>query len=163
MITGLLLAALRGSGSSVAPSTQQWMFPTKGRITSPFGPRTHPVTGEQGKMHNGVDIGKRQPVYLMISGRVGEPIYAVADGIVSGRNYNDIGGNQLMIVHGNGYQSGYSHLSKYHVNVGDKVMKGQLIAEMGKTGRVTGPHLHFSVKDKQKNFVDPIKFIPMPS
>lgn len=131
-------------------STQKWIRPVPGRITSPFGNRTHPVTGEQAKMHYGVDL----------SGAKGTQIYAVADGVVSNRNTNDIGGNQLMLMHPNGYQSGYSHLSKYHVNIGDKIQQGQLIAEVGTTGRATGPHLHFSVKDPQKNFVDPMLFIP---
>lgn len=132
------------------PAGDDWLRPVPGRITSKFGPRVHPVTGEVGKMHNGVDL----------SGSTGTKIISPADGIVSGRNYNDIGGNQLMIVHTNGLQTGYSHLSKYYVNIGDRITKGQAIAEVGATGRVTGPHLHFSMKDKQKNFIDPMKYIP---
>lgn len=145
-----VLAIMRKGSARGSVQQQAWMRPVSGAVTSKFGPRVHPVTGEVGKMHNGVDL----------SAPLNTPIYAPADGIVSGRNYNNVGGNQLMIVHTNGMQSGYSHLSKYNVNIGDKVKKGDVIAYSGNTGRSTGPHLHFSVKDKNKNFVDPLKYIP---
>jgi murein DD-endopeptidase MepM/ murein hydrolase activator NlpD len=144
---GLLLASSSGKKGA---GSQAMIRPVPGKITSPYGPRVHPVTGEKGKMHYGIDM----------TGATGTPIKAAYSGIVSSKYYNDIGGNQLIIKHPNGYSTGYSHLNKYFVNQGDEVVQGQIIGEVGKTGRVTGPHLHFSMKDSGGNFVDPAKFLP---
>lgn len=122
-------------------------FPVKNSITSEFGDRVHPVDGTE-KFHNGIDI----------RGAVGDPILAPADGTVASRYYNDAGGNQLTIKHDNGYTTGYAHLSKYHVNAGDRVRKGQLIAEVGATGKVTGAHLHLTLKDANGNLLNPINY-----
>lgn len=134
-----------------APSKQQkFINPLpSGRITSKFGRRTHPTTHEPNKMHNGIDIAAPS----------GTTIIAPADGLVTGRNTTDIGGNQLFIVHDNGLQTGYSHLSGYLVETGTRVKQGDPIAKVGTTGRSTGPHLHWSVKNVKKEFLDPEKYM----
>lgn len=122
-------------------------LPVKNVITSEFGDRVHPVDGIE-KFHNGIDI----------RGAVGDPVYAPADGRVSSIYTNDAGGNQLIIKHDNGYTTGYAHLSKYHVKSGDRVVKGQLIAEIGNTGKTTGSHLHLTLKDANGNYLNPINY-----
>lgn len=107
-------------------------------ISSMFGRRTHPVTGERGKMHNGMDIAVP----------VGTPIYAVADGKVEvsvgdqGRSKKSYG-NYIKVGHDGGYSTLYGHLSEVYVKAGEQVVQGQLIGATGNTGSSTGPHLHF--------------------
>lgn len=121
------------------------MLPLAGAITSPFGDRIHPITGAK-DFHNGIDI----------KGATGDKILAPYNGIVASRYYNDAGGNQLVINHDNGYSTGYAHLSKYYVSAGDRVVKGQVIAEVGNTGNSTGSHLHLTLKDAGGNYINPI-------
>ncbi len=109
----------------------------KSIITSPFGTRMHPVL-KVPKMHAGVDFG---------SGMNAE-VYAAADGKVTLAQLNNSYGEYVIIEHKNGYTSVYSHLTKYTVKVGQKVKKGEIIGYTGKTGRVTGPHLHYEVRLK---------------
>lgn len=119
-------------------------WPVKGKITSPYGTRVHPVTGVQ-SFHNGIDI----------SASSGTPILAPASGKVTKRFYNSAGGNQIVIEHDNGYTTGYAHLSEYSVNIGDRIKKNQKIGLTGSTGKVTAPHLHLTVKNASGNYVDP--------
>ena len=104
------------------------------KLTSPFGYRTHPTTG-QWKFHNGVDLANNQ----------GTPIYAVRSGTVTVATYGSTYGYYVTINHGDGYSSLYAHMTHYKVSKGQYVEKGQLIGYMGSTGRSTGPHLHFSI------------------
>ena len=121
-----------GSGST---SSEGWGRPcTWRRLTSPYGYRTHPTTG-QWKFHNGVDLANSQ----------GTPIYAVRSGKVTVATYGGTYGYYVTINHGDGYSSLYAHMTHYVVSKGDTVSKGQLIGYMGSTGRSTGPHLHFSI------------------
>jgi murein DD-endopeptidase MepM/ murein hydrolase activator NlpD len=122
--------------------------PLNGRYSSIFGKRKHPVTG-QSSFHGGVDIAVPS----------GSWVGAAADGIVTVASHN-VGhyGTAVFIDHKNGYITHYGHLSTIHVKVGQKVKKGQLIAKSGTTGRVTGPHLHFTIKKGDKA-LDPMKFI----
>lgn len=113
------------------------------RVTSKFGNRVHPVTKVY-KLHNGIDLG----------GANGTPIYAPQKGVVKSIYSNSTGGNQLIIEHPNGYTTGYAHLQGYNVQEGDTVKNGQLIAYLGSTGPVTGPHLHFTLK-KDGDYLDP--------
>ena len=113
-------------------------------VTSPFGNRTHPITGEIDSFHNGVD-------FLAV---VGTPVYSLADGKIDNVYYNDTGGNQITINHPEGYRSGYAHLSDTLVEPGSTVKAGQLIAYSGNTGGSTGPHLHFTVK-KNGEYINP--------
>ena len=108
----------------------------KSVVTSEYGYRIDPVTGEKGKFHAGLDIGMP----------AGTPISAVKEGVVTAANYYTTGyGYHVIIDHGGGYQTLYGHCSTLLVNVGDKVTKGQVIAKVGSTGKSTGPHLHINV------------------
>ena len=113
------------------------------RVTSKFGNRVHPVTRVY-KLHNGIDLG----------GANGTPILAPQKGVVKSIYSNSTGGKQLIIEHANGYTTGYAHLDGYNVNVGDTVKNGQVVAFLGSTGLVTGPHLHFTLK-KDGDYLDP--------
>ena len=125
-----------------------FISPLGGRYTSGFGKRRHPVTGEI-SVHGGLDIA------AAIGSRVG----AAAAGTVILASY-DVGhyGVAVFIDHHNGYITHYGHLSKINVNVGQKVKAGDIIARSGATGRVTGPHLHFTIK-KNGVAVDPRRYL----
>ena len=123
------------SGGSSFVSGESWARPCSWRkLTSPYGYRTHPTTG-QWKFHNGVDLANDQ----------GTPIYAVRSGKVTVATYGGTYGYYVTINHGDGFSSLYAHMTRYVVSKGDTVKKGQLIGYMGSTGRSTGPHLHFSI------------------
>ena len=111
------------------------IWPTMGWVTSMFGFRTNPFTGLT-QMHEGLDI----------SNRVGTPVVAPAEGIISDTGNDWVHGKILVISHGFGMTTRYSHLSKVMVRVGQKVKRGDKVAEVGMTGRTTGPHLHYEVK-----------------
>lgn len=122
-------------------------------VTSEFGWRTHPITGEQ-NYHNGIDLVNNNP---------NTPIYASADGevIVAGdANYYDWYGNWVVIKHSDGLYTGYAHLSRVDVSNGSTVTQGQQIGLMGTTGPSTGEHLHFQFFDEMypssnDHFIDP--------
>jgi len=111
------------------------IYPTYGRTTSSYGYRIDPVYGGY-EFHTGIDIANS---YFT-------PIYATADGIVTYAGYKSNGyGYQILINHGNGYETFYGHNSKVIVNIGDYVKKGETIAYMGSTGKSTGSHCHYEV------------------
>ena len=103
-------------------------------------------------MHKGIDF----------AGKLGGPVIAVAKGVVtySGKRWGY--GNVVDIAHGNGYTTRYGHNSRLLVSVGDTVEKGFQIAEIGSSGRSTGPHVHFEVI-KNGRAVNPVKFIRAPN
>lgn len=105
------------------------------KFTSNFGIRSDPFMGTA-RMHAGVDI----------PGPVGTPVYATADGVVAHAERMGGYGNLVEIDHGKGLATRYGHLSKFLVEPGTHVSRGQLIALMGSTGRSTGPHLHYEVR-----------------
>ena len=105
------------------------------RITSPFGWRVDPITGRWA-LHQGVDI----------AGKKGSPILAPAEGLVCKVSQQAHLGNLLEIDHGNGYVSSYGHLERFAVREGDWVQEGQQIANLGNTGRSSGPHLHYELR-----------------
>ena len=119
----------------------------KGWLSSYYGMRTHPLTGRR-EMHKGIDF----------AGKLGGPVIAVAKGVVTyaGKRYNY--GQLVEIAHGNGYSTRYAHNSRLLVSVGDTVEKGFQIAEIGSSGRSTGPHVHFEVL-KNGRQVNPVRFI----
>jgi murein DD-endopeptidase MepM/ murein hydrolase activator NlpD len=123
------------------------IWPVHGWVTSGFGFRNNPFTGLT-QMHEGVDI----------SNRVGTPVIAPADGIISdtGRDYSH--GNVVVISHGFGMTSRYNHLNKIFVRAGQKVKRGDKIAEIGMSGKTTGPHLHYEVRVNGIP-VNPVKYI----
>jgi murein DD-endopeptidase MepM/ murein hydrolase activator NlpD len=123
------------------------IWPTKGWISSSFGYRISPFTGRR-VFHEGLDIANK----------IGTPIRAAAKGVVifSGRKAGY--GNVLTVDHGFGYVTRYAHCNKIYMKEGDTVDKGQVIAEVGNTGRSTGPHLHYEVLVNGVQ-VNPMKFI----
>ncbi|PID28017.1 MAG: hypothetical protein CSB55_06670 [Candidatus Cloacimonadota bacterium] len=110
------------------------IYPAFGRISDKFGWRRHPVTGKR-SFHRGLDIANER----------GTPIYASADGVVKATGRKKLFGKYITIEHGYGYATKYAHLHKFLVKKGDKVKKGQIIGQMGNTGRSTGDHLHYEV------------------
>ena len=120
---------------------------TKGWLSSYYGMRTHPISGRR-EMHKGIDF----------AGPMGGQVIAVAKGVITyaGKRYSY--GNLIEIAHGNGYSTRYGHNSRLMVSVGDTVEKGFQIAEIGSSGRSTGPHVHFEVL-KNGRVVNPIPFI----
>ncbi len=124
------------------------IYPVKGNISSKFGNRIHPVTGEA-QFHNGIDIAASE----------GTPIFAPANGTIEKIYSNSTGGNQMILKHSNGFKTGYAHLSKYNVKEGDHVKQGYKIGEVGSTGRVTGAHLHLTMRDVSGELVDPTKYL----
>jgi len=119
----------------------------KGWISSYYGMRTHPLSGRR-EMHKGMDF----------AGKLGGPVIAVAKGVVTyaGKRYGY--GQVIDIAHGNGYTTRYAHNSRLLVSVGDTVEKGFQIAEIGSSGRSTGPHVHFEVL-KNGRETNPVRFI----
>lgn len=118
-----------------------------GWISSYFGKRTDPFTGKPSN-HSGIDF----------AGQEGDDIVAVADGVVSWSGDRYGYGLMVEVTHGNGYATRYAHNSRNLVQVGDEVRKGQVLAQMGETGRATGPNLHFEVL-KNGRRVNPVNFI----
>lgn len=111
------------------------IWPVHGWVTSGFGFRTNPFTGLT-QMHEGLDIANR----------VGTPVIASADGIVSAAGRDTSHGNVVVISHGFGINSRYNHLNKILVRAGQRVKRGDKIGEVGTTGMSTGPHLHYDVR-----------------
>ncbi len=115
----------------------------------PFGWRIHPIYHRR-IFHKGVDL----------PGNVGDPIYATGDATVESidtRNSRKGYGRQILLDHEFGYKTRYAHLSKVLVKPGDKIVRGQLIGELGRSGGVTGPHLHYEVIH-QGAVVNPINY-----
>jgi hypothetical protein len=98
---------------------------------------------------------------LDIRGRTGEPVRATNSGTVVVAQELFYGGNTLVLDHGQGIYSYYMHLSKFMANVGDVVKKGDVVGEVGMTGRATGPHLHFGVKISETN-ANPLSVTKLP-
>jgi len=111
------------------------IWPVQGWVTSDFGFRTNPFTGLT-QMHEGIDI----------SNRSGTIVVAPGNGFVSDIGNDWAHGRFLVISHGFGMTTRYSHLNKALVKVGQKVKRGDKIAEVGTSGKTTGPHLHYEVR-----------------
>lgn len=114
--------------------TTSMELPAKGIQSSAFGLRRF-YNDQPRRPHGGIDI----------AAPTGTPVYAPAAGLVVDTGDYFFNGNSIFIEHGLGLQTFYAHLSKIHVEAGDEVSTGDLIGEIGATGRVTGPHLHWSV------------------
>ena len=104
-------------------------------INSGFGKRRHPMTGGW-VMHKGVDM----------PGYIGMPVIAPADGVVIWTGTRGGYGLTIVLDHGYVLQTHYAHLSRYQVAPGDRVLRGDVIGDMGNSGRSTGPHLHYEVR-----------------
>ena len=111
-------------------------------VSSPYGPRKHPVTGKY-RMHHGIDL----------AGTWQENVSVSADGTVVFAGYHGSFGKVIRIKHNYGIMTTYGHLAKINVRRGDLVSEGQIIGKMGRTGKVKGAHLHYeiSVNGKSQN------------
>ncbi len=121
--------------------------PVPGPITSPFGPRRHPILGYV-RMHTGVDM----------SAGSGTPIKAAEAGNVIHASGFGGYGNTVIIAHGGGLSTLYAHQSRVAVRAGDSVARGEVIGYVGSTGLSTGPHLHFEVR-RNGSPIDPAPFL----
>jgi hypothetical protein len=132
------LEPLFGSGDSADWGTTADLpnlWPIEGPITSSFGERQDPFNGE-GAFHRGIDI----------SGTVGQPVRAPADGTVLMAGPASGYGQEVMLDHGHGIHTLYGHLSAFAVTAGEDVHRGEIIGYVGSEGRSTGPHLHYEVR-----------------
>ena len=118
----------RAALPSINPVSTGW-------VTSGFGPRVSPFTGQLA-MHDGLDIGANPQ----------EPIRAPGGGVVVAVASDERLGNLIVIDHGYGYETEYGHMAKALVRVGQKVKRGDVVGLVGSTGHSTGPHLHYIVK-----------------
>lgn len=123
------------SGQTLLSAGDAFALPYVGVVTSSYGYR---LLWDKTEMHNGID-------FAAYGGCYGDPIHAAADGIVSFSGWKGNYGNAVMIDHTKSLTSLYAHCSKLLVEEGEYVRKGQVIALIGNTGRVTGAHLHYSM------------------
>lgn len=124
-----------------------WPAPGYTRISDDYGMRTHPTLGVE-MMHNGVDMAAPS----------GSPIKAAADGTVIAASYSSSMGNYIMIDHGSDIITVYMHASSLNVSAGQEISAGDRIGSVGSTGRSTGPHLHFGVRENG-SYVNPWKYL----
>ena len=122
-------------------------LPVQGRMSSDYGWRTHPISGEK-KFHGGMDI----------AAPTGTEIRAAQRGLVTFAGNRPGYGNVVEIRHPDGTTGRYAHASRVHVETGDKVDVGETIADVGATGEVTGPHLHFEVR-RNGHPIDPERWL----
>lgn len=140
---GLILtsAALTDESLLSAPLTSCFycsetpVLPVCGPVTSDYGERIHPITGEE-SFHSGRDIAADE----------GTPIFAVYDGVVAATGVGELSGNYVKIKHDETITALYCHCSEVYVSEGDYIRKGDIIAAVGHTGSATGPHLHFEIR-----------------
>jgi len=142
-----ILAQLLNEQSLEQNATPHVMPLKQGWISSYYGKRIDPFTGQQAN-HPGMDY----------SGSYDSEIVAAADGVVVWAGKRSTYGNMVEIDHGNGFVTRYAHADKIHVELGQKVTAGELIAIMGKTGRATSEHLHFEII-KNGHKVNPLPFV----
>ncbi len=116
------------------------------RTASGYGRRVDPVYGTT-KFHEGMDF----------SAATGTEVYATGDGTVVEAGWQTGFGNTIVIDHGFGYQTRYAHLNAFRTRVGKKVVRGEVIGEVGSTGKSTGPHLHYEVHVKGQA-VNPVNY-----
>jgi murein DD-endopeptidase MepM/ murein hydrolase activator NlpD len=121
--------------------------PVGGPITSPFGPRVHPVTGAR-SMHDGTDFGVP----------CGTPVHAAGDGVVVSRRFSGAYGNQVVVRHADGLETSYNHLASQSVSVGERVSTSSIVGQVGSTGLSTGCHLHFMASHGGRP-VDPMSLL----
>lgn len=133
-------SALKGALPNSSPVTAAYN-------SSSFGWRLDPFNGHKA-FHEGLDF----------TAMTGAPIYAAADGLVSFAEQTPDYGKIVKLDHGSGLETRYAHASKLLVKTGERVRKGQVIAEVGSTGRSTGPHLHYEIR-LNGNPLDPRKYL----
>lgn len=127
------------------------IWPVNGRLMAGYGVRSDPFSGE-GAMHTGIDI----------AAPVGTPVHATADGIVLHAGWNGGYGRCVIVDHGNNYQTWYAHLSRMDAIEGEEIRQGEVLGEVGNSGRSTGSHLHYEVRIGSTP-VNPYRFLARPS
>ena len=135
------------SGTLLVSSPNLW--PVMGPITSSFGQREDPITGNgEGEFHPGIDI----------SAPIGTPVRATADGVVRSAQMQNGYGREVILDNGHGVETCYGHMSGFAVMAGQTVVRGQVIGYVGMSGRTTGPHLHYEVRIRNAP-VNPHKYL----
>jgi murein DD-endopeptidase MepM/ murein hydrolase activator NlpD len=124
------------------------IWPLRGQISSGSGWRRNPMGRGGSEHHNGIDI----------PARTGTPIRAAGGGTVTFSGWNGGYGNTVIIDHGSGLTTMYSHNTRNNATVGQRVERGDIIAYVGSTGRSTGPHLHYEIR-RNGTAVNPISFL----
>lgn len=123
------------------------LWPHRGKITSPFGSRLHPIFKTR-TMHTGIDI----------DGNTGDPVKAAADGEVLYAGWLKGYGQIVILDHGGSLSTVYAHMSRINVEEGQRVRKAQIVGRVGSTGTSTGSHLHFEVR-LDGNARDPMRYL----
>lgn len=122
-------------------------LPVNGYVTDGFGMRRNPFNGEGREVHEGLDIAVD----------FGTPATATADGLVIYAAPHAGYGNLVIVYHSNGITSRYGHLSRISVEAGQRVKRGDQIGNVGSTGRSTGPHVHYEIRENDQA-VDPLRY-----
>src|SRR5712692_1029974 len=122
-------------------------LPVNGYVTDGFGMRRNPFNGEGREVHEGLDIAVD----------FGTPVKATADGLVIYAAPHAGYGNLVIVYHSNGITSRYGHLSRISVEAGQRVKRGDQIGNVGSTGRSTGPHVHYEIRENDQP-VDPLRY-----
>ncbi|HXU37919.1 MAG TPA: M23 family metallopeptidase [Blastocatellia bacterium] len=122
-------------------------LPVNGYITDGFGMRRNPFNGEGREVHEGLDIAVD----------FGTPVAATADGLVIYAAPHAGYGNLVIVYHSNGITSRYGHLSRIAVEAGERVKRGDQVGNVGSTGRSTGPHVHYEIRENDQS-VDPLRY-----
>lgn len=123
-------------------------LPVNGYITDGFGMRRNPFNGEGREVHEGLDIAVD----------FGTPVTATADGLVIYAAPHAGYGNLVIVYHSNGITSRYGHLSRISVEAGQRVKRGDQVGNVGSTGRSTGPHVHYEIRENDQS-VDPQRYV----
>lgn len=140
-----LFEFLKKQKSILASTPSIW--PIMGWVTSEFGYRISPFTGNR-EFHRGIDI----------AAKMGEDIMAPANGVVIKKSLEPGMGNMVKIDHGNGIVTCYGHLAKTMVKRGQRIKRGDVIGQLGNSGRSTGPHLHYGIRVNGV-YVNPRKYL----
>ena len=128
-------------------SNSNVLWPVKGVITSKFGMRVHPVTGNK-SFHNGIDI----------RGKSGTKVLCPAEGIVVASGWSGALGRMVKVKTASGPTLCFGHLSKIICKTGQTLSRGQILGTVGSSGRATGPHLHFTVFYRG-DYMNPVKYL----
>lgn len=140
---------LRAIKATANPMNLPTMWAHLGKINNEFGFRRNPFGGRAYEFHNGMDI----------DGERGDMVVAPANGTVISAGFKGGYGNMVEIDHGNGLTTRYGHMSKIETETGATITRGQLIGQVGSTGRSTGPHLHYELRLNDKS-INPRHFLP---
>lgn len=144
------IGSARAQSTDAAGWRQDFVWPLRGALRGRFGAQRI-YQGKPGSYHGGLDI----------AGPEGAPFMAPADGVVvlAAASPFTLEGNLLIVDHGSGLSSAFLHASRLGVRSGERVRQGQVIGWVGRTGRATGPHLHWAIKWREAK-LDPLLFVP---